>query len=57
LLFITSFKTPAPGFVLFLHGITEPICLPSFKGIFAKLLKAAKMKNNQTQVKEGTPAA
>lgn len=52
-----SFKTPAPGFVQFLHGIAESICLPSFKGIFAELLKAAKMKNNQAQVKEGTPAA
>lgn len=33
------------------------MALLSFKGIFAELLKAAKMKNNQTQVKEGTPAA
>lgn len=57
LLFITCFRTPVPGFVRFLRGIAEPICLLSFKGIFAELLKAAKMKNNQTQVKEGTPAA
>lgn len=57
LLFITCFRTPVAGFVRVLRGIAEPICLQSFKGIFAELLKAAKTKNNQTQVKEGTPAA
>lgn len=53
LLFITCFKTPAPDFTWILHGTAEPICLPSFKGIFAELLKAAKMKSNQMKLKKG----
>lgn len=46
-----------PNFVTVSHNIAEPVCLLSFKRICAELLKAAEMKNNQIQVREGTPAA
>lgn len=42
-----------PNCVTVLHGIAEPICLLTFKGIFAELLKAAEMKNNQTTSEQG----
>lgn len=52
---LSAFNTSSslPNFVTVLRGIAEPICLLTFKGIFAELLKAAEMKNNQTTSEKG----